>query len=106
MQQTFLQALPHALTNNLSETVGSEAAKFVGDPMILVWGIVMIVVALLVIFFLKRIILNSVLGIVGWAIVIFIFKIELPWIASLVVSVVFGLAGVGTMLLLKFLGIV
>lgn len=86
--------------------ITEQATSFVSDPTILIIGIGLIVVTFLLIFFMKKIIVNTILGLIVWGIVTFILKIELPFIPSFVVSVVFGPAGVGVMLLLKFLGVI
>jgi hypothetical protein len=54
---------------------------------------------------LKRIIENSVLGLIVWAVAKFVFGINLPFWTSLIVSAIFGLAGIGALLLLRFLGV-
>ncbi|MBN1940671.1 MAG: hypothetical protein JW772_00655 [Candidatus Diapherotrites archaeon] len=81
------------------------ALGIVGNPTILLAAILLIGFTLIIIFLIKRIIVNSILGIIAWAIVYFIFNIELPLIPSIIVSVIFGLAGIGAMLLLKFFGL-
>jgi hypothetical protein len=86
--------------------ITEQATSFVSDPTILIIGIGLIVVTFLLIFFMKKIIVNTILGLVVWGIVTFMFKFELPFIPSFVVSAVFGPAGVGVMLLLKFLGVI
>ncbi|MCX8190097.1 MAG: hypothetical protein N3F05_02595 [Candidatus Diapherotrites archaeon] len=88
-------------TQHLSEIAGSLAGK----PEILAIGILLIVVAVAIIFFIKKVIINSLLGLIGWAILKFAVGIELPLIEGLIVSVIFGLAGLGAMLVLKFFGI-
>ena len=85
--------------------IQDQAISFVSNPTILVVAIVLIVVTLLLLFFLKKIIINTVLGLIVWGIVTYIFKIQLPLIPSFVVSAVFGPAGIGVILLLKFLGL-
>ncbi len=83
-----------------------EAASFLqGNWQILLIGIALIVAAILIILLLKYIIVNSILGIIAWATIVFVFNIKLPFWVSLIVSAVFGLAGIGVLLLLKFLGI-
>ncbi len=83
-----------------------EAAKtFAGNPGILAGGIILIIAGILVILFLKRIIVNSILGAIAWAIVNYVFQVNLPFFPSLIVSVAFGLPGIGVMLLLRFLGV-
>jgi len=85
--------------------VEEQALSLVNDPTILIIAIVLIVATVLLIFFMKRIIINTVLGLIIWAVVTYIFKVNLPFIPSFVVSVVFGPAGIGVLLLLKFLGV-
>ena len=68
-------------------------------------GIVLIVGTIFILFFLKKIIMNSVLGLIFWAIVVYGFNIQLPLIPSLVVSLVLGPAGIGAMLILNALGL-
>lgn len=69
-------------------------------------GIGLFIAAAIVIFFLKNIIVNTILGLIGWGIVTFILHIQLPFWASLIVSAIFGLAGLGAMVVLAVLGIV
>ena len=88
-----------------ANAVGETALAFAADPTLLIGGIILIVLAVVVIFFLKRVIVNSILGLVVWGILTFLLGVNLPLIPSLVVSVVFGLAGIGVLLLLRFLGL-
>lgn len=81
------------------------AANLVANPTILVIGLVLIAATVFILFFLKKVITNSILGGVIWAISIYFFHAELPLIPSFVISVVVGPAGIGTMLLLKFFGL-
>lgn len=81
------------------------AAQFAGDWRVLLFGILLIIGAVLVIMFIKKVVINSVLGLIAWGILYFVIKVELPFVASLAVSAIFGLAGIGVLLLLKFLGI-
>ncbi|MCX6801308.1 MAG: hypothetical protein NTZ73_03915 [Candidatus Diapherotrites archaeon] len=76
------------------------------DPLILLGaGIVLIIATILVLLFMKKIIVNTILGLILWSVVNFIFNANLPWLPSLVVAAIFGPAGVGVMLLLRFFGI-
>lgn len=84
----------------------TDIVPFVSDPKILIAGIILIVVAVIFILFIKKIIINSVLGVIAWIILQYVFKVGLPFIPSLVVSIIFGLAGIGVMLVLRFMGIV
>ncbi len=100
--------LPDSILGSLGQATSAQATNalsIVGNPWVLGGAIVLIVAAILLVLLLKRIIINSVLGIVVWAIVKYVFGISLPFWASLIVSVIFGLAGIGVMLALKFLGL-
>lgn len=91
---------------NTAASAVESATQFAGDWRVLLFGILLIIGAVLVIMFIKKIIINSVLGLIVWGVLYFVLKVELPFIASLAVSAIFGLAGIGCLLLLKFLGIV
>ncbi len=99
-----IEELGKATANTVAKTAVS-AVGVAWNPFLLVVGIVLIVLAIVVLMFLKRIIINSVLGFVVWVLIFWVFKINLPLIPSLAVSIIFGLAGIGVMLLLKFFGI-
>jgi len=90
---------------NIANDISKTAFNFINNPLVLGSGITLIIIAILILFFLKKIIVNSILGIICWAILTFLLHIELPFIPSLVVSIIFGLAGIGVMLLLKFFGV-
>ncbi|MEK6970624.1 MAG: hypothetical protein AABW68_02925 [archaeon] len=77
-----------------------------GDWSWLIVGIILVVGALLVFHFLKNMVVNTILGLVGWGIATYLLHIQLPFWASLFVSAIFGLAGLGAMIVLAFLGIV
>jgi len=79
--------------------------SLIGNPTILIIGIVLIAVTIFLFFFLKKIITNSILGGIIWFVSIYIFHVQLPLIPSFVISVLFGPAGIGAMLLLKFFGL-
>ena len=74
-------------------------------PIIVVIGIVLIVGTIFIIFFLKKIIMNSILGLIFWGIVVYGLQIPLPFIPSLIISLILGPAGIGAMLILNALGI-
>lgn len=88
-----------------AEGIGNAAQALAGNWQILAAGIVFIAAAALIFMFLKKAVINSILGLIAFAILIFVFKINLPFLPTLVVSAVFGLAGIGVILLLKFLGV-
>ena len=50
--------------------------------------------------------MNSIFGGIIWAIAVLVLKINLPIIPSLVVSIIIGPAGIGTMLLLNAFGLI
>ncbi len=82
-----------------------------GGISILILGVVLILATIVLLALLKRIIVNSILGIIAWLIVSYIFpifglKLSIPFWPSLIVSIIFGLAGIGSMLVLAFLGII
>ncbi|MBU1939602.1 hypothetical protein KKH30_02460 [Candidatus Micrarchaeota archaeon] len=74
----------------------------------LLLGIVLIVAAVLIFIFMKKIgkvILNSALGLVVWAVLYFVVGVKMNLWVSLIISGIFGLVGIGVLLVLKFLGI-
>lgn len=92
---------------NAAAGAAADATQFlVGNWGLLAIGILLIIAAVIVLFLLKKIIINTVLGLVCWGIVYFLFSINLPLLPSFVLAVIFGPAGVGAMLVLRFMGIV
>lgn len=103
-----LENIPNQLGQATADTAGQvsqQALAFVGDPTILIAGIALVIIAVIAFFLLKQILVNSVLGLVAWVILNFVFNIHLPFWVSLIVSIVFGLAGLGVLLVLRFLGL-
>jgi hypothetical protein len=94
-----------AVAGKGAEAVGSQLAGFAGNPAVLAAGIGLVIATVLLIVMLKKIIINSVLGIIAWAVLTYVWHIEMPFIPSLVLSIVFGLGGIGSILVLKFLGV-
>lgn len=89
------------------ESAGSAIQNTItGNPSWLVLGIGLFIAAAIVIFFLKNIIVHTALGLIGWAILTYVFHLNLPFLASLVASAVFGLAGLGAIVVLTVLGII
>jgi hypothetical protein len=68
-------------------------------------AIVLVIATVFIFFFLKKIIVNSVLGVVALLAANFIFNMQLPWISSIVISIIFGPAGVGVMIVLRIFGV-
>ncbi len=91
--------------NSINSVSAGAQNVLAGNFGILLMGIGLVVAAVLVFTFLKKLIVNSILGLVAWAIAVYILKIQLPFWLSLIASAIFGLAGVGVMLLLKFAGV-
>lgn len=87
--------VPAEITNSIS-----------GNVSWLLIGIVLFIAAAIVIYFLKNIVINTALGLVGWGLLTYVFHIDLPFWVSLVVSAIFGLVGLGAMVVLGFLGII
>ncbi|MFH1751876.1 MAG: hypothetical protein ABH821_02980 [archaeon] len=84
---------------------GTIANSFVGDLSIVVWAIILIVAAIVIFWLLKKLIVNVVLGLIAFAVTVFVFQIPVPFIPTLIVSGIFGPAGTGVMILLHFLGV-
>lgn len=83
-----------------------QTAAIFSNPLALAGiGIILIIATIIVLFFMKKIIINTVLGLILWGIVTFIFNANLPFLPSLVIAAIFGPAGIGAMLLLKFFGL-
>ena len=106
----FLQ-LPENAVNTLGEstsTLGEQAVQTIAsNPNFLITGVILIVAAVLIFYFVKKILVNSILGFIAWIIFMVFVGVEGPvMIPSLVISVIFGLAGVGALLVLKFFAII
>jgi hypothetical protein len=86
--------------------VTENANSLINNPSALIIGIILIIGAIIFVVVLKNILLNSIIGIAGFLICNFIFGIKLPLIATLIVSAIFGTAGLGAILILKFIGII
>jgi heme/copper-type cytochrome/quinol oxidase subunit 2 len=88
-----------------AEPVTTQAIQLLNNPTILIIAIILIAVTIFILFFLKKVIINSILGGIIWGVSTFIFHVDLPLIPSFVIAVLFGPAGIGAMLLLKFFGL-
>lgn len=82
-----------------------QVANSLSNPLMLVAAVILIAVTIFLFFFLKNIIMNTILGGLLWAISTFVFNVQLPFIPSLVIALIFGPAGIGAMLILKFFGL-
>lgn len=83
----------------------TTALALAQNPNVLLAGIALIIVSAIVFFLLKKVIEHAIIGGIAWVLTIFIFHIQLPLIPSLVISIIFGPAGIGVMLLLRFFGL-
>ena len=90
----------------LQGAVETVSSNIVGNVSWLVLGVGLFIAAAIVIFFLKNILVNAILGVVGWGLLTYVFQVHLPFWPSLIASAVFGLAGLGVMVLLAFFGII
>jgi len=87
--------------------IAFEAINLVqGNLLWLGIGIALIIATVLLFLFVKKIIVNSVAGIALFLIIKYGFAVELPFIPSLVISIIFGPAGIGAMIVLKFFGVI
>lgn len=69
-----------------------------------VMGIVLIIATIVFVLFLKKLIENIIIGLIVWAIVHFVFKISLPFLPTLILTIFFGMGGIGAMVLAKLFG--
>lgn len=90
---------------NAAELGGKALGAVQGNWTWLLVGIALIVAAVLFFVFFRKIAVNSLLGLAAWALLYFVIGVKMALIPSLVVSVVFGLAGVGALLVLMFFGV-
>ncbi|MFH1663648.1 MAG: hypothetical protein ABH986_02475 [archaeon] len=90
---------------DLSNTAAETASSFIGDPSVLVIGIVLIIAAVILFMVIKKVLVNSIAGLIVLGIVKFVFGINLPFIPALIITAIFGLGGIGAMLVLRFLGV-
>ena len=100
------QTIPSSAASVVSQTVQNQLIPWAGNYWILIAGLALIVVAIVLFFVVRKIFINSILGLLVFGIVKFVFNIDLPLIPAVVVSLVFGLAGIGSLLVLKFWGVI
>ncbi|MBI4044320.1 MAG: hypothetical protein HY392_01280 [Candidatus Diapherotrites archaeon] len=77
----------------------------VGNWQFLIVGLVLLAAGILVFMFLKKAIVNSILGIIVWGIAVYGFNTQLAFWPSLLISALFGPAGIGAILILRFFNI-
>ncbi len=95
----------NATTNAVVEKA-TEATNVFFNTKFLLIGIAFIIVAIVVLYFLKNILLNSVIGVFGFIVCYFLFGVKLPFFITLIVSAIFGIGGLGALILLKFFGLI
>lgn len=106
---TILLQPANAIADTAAGAIGASGIvqnAISGNISWLLVGIAFFVVAAMLFFYLKNLVVNTILGVIGWAVLTYIFQLQLPFWASLIVSAIFGLAGLGVMVILAFLGIV
>ena len=99
----FLLADTFAQGTERVQEVATEVIPL--PPEYIIPAIVLVIATVFIFFFLKKIIVNSVLGVVALLAANFIFNMQLPWLSSIVVSIIFGPAGVGVMIVLRIFGV-
>lgn len=90
-----------------ASSIVAEASSYLpqGDLGTLLLGALLVIVALVVIFVLKRILENAIIGTLGFLILKFVLGVNVPFIPGLIISLLFGLGGLGVLLILHFFGI-
>lgn len=88
-----------------NSVVGGLTSTLQGNWQFLAIAIVLILIAVFVLGMLKNILVNSALGLAVWGILVFVFKVPLAFLPSLIGAALLGPAGVGIVLILHFLGI-
>jgi hypothetical protein len=91
--------------NSTTAAVSEKATSILFNPSYLIAGIIFIIAAIVILYFLKNILLNSVVGVFGFLVCYFVFGVKLPFFLTLLVSAIFGIGGLGTIILLKFFGV-
>jgi len=90
----------------VNETVSAVGQAIVGAAHWLVLGVILILAAILIFSVLKHILVNTVLGLVGLAILKFGLGLAIPLsFPVIVITILFGLGGLGMLLVLMFFGI-
>lgn len=70
------------------------------DYLIIIIGIILIAITVWLVGLLKNLVLNSIIGALGFLFCYFVFNIKLPIVITLIASAIFGPAGLGVMLIL------
>lgn len=72
----------------------------------LIYALVLIILTIVIIRIFKNVIVNSAIGVAALMVLYYILNIKLPFILTLIVTAIFGAAGLGIMLILKMFGVV
>jgi len=92
--------------NTITTGVTSKAAIVLHNPIYLLYGVILIIITIVIIKFLKSVVANSIVGAVGLLFFNFVLHVKLPFLITFIVTILFGAGGLGTMLVLKFFGII
>ncbi len=76
-----------------------------GDMGTLLLGMILAVAAIVLVFILKRVLENLVIGVIGFLLLKFVLGVNIPLIPGLIISLVFGLGGLAVLLILHFFGV-
>ncbi|NCC70901.1 hypothetical protein EOM09_04935 [bacterium] len=92
----------------ITTEIANETAKktFEFNPIILLYALALIILTVIFIKILQNVIVNSIIGVVALLFLYYVLNIKLPFVITLIITVIFGPAGLGVMLVLKFFGIV
>ncbi|MBR9707576.1 MAG: hypothetical protein GOV15_04020, partial [Candidatus Diapherotrites archaeon] len=94
-----------------AETVGKTFTELISTWPLMASGIGLVIVAVIFWFVLKKIMMNTILGLSLMGAIYFAFpeifaKLSAHLIPTLVVTMIFGVGGIGAMLLFVWLGII
>lgn len=76
-----------------------------GDLGTFILGAIFVLLAIFIIFLAKRVLENLIIGTVGFLLLKYFFGLSVPLIPGLIVSILFGLGGLGVLLILHFFGL-
>ncbi|MBI5553940.1 MAG: hypothetical protein HY917_04340 [Candidatus Diapherotrites archaeon] len=72
---------------------------------LLLLGVGLLAIAIGILLFIKNLLLHVLAGGAAWVVVVLGLGVKLPFWPSLLISLLFGPAGTGTLLVLKFFGL-
>ncbi|MDO8625806.1 MAG: hypothetical protein Q7R47_07000 [Candidatus Diapherotrites archaeon] len=98
-----LEEIPNSL-GQTTQVATPVVLPLLNDPVVLAIGIGLVILTIFLLLFLKKIIVNSIVGAVLWGLATFVFHVQLPFLPSLLIALIFGPAGIGVFLVLRFLG--